>query len=150
MVRMYFKLLPVLLLVMAFSVSCSKDAVEEDMPVLELTFDDVSSIAVELYADAWGEIYSRGVVCLSNSFYAPLTPLKIAGFDKGTYKDFTTPDFYSWIMVGGFNPDDTGKYQYWEMILVNAEDKNSPRMVVASSVDQIINLKDFTRIIYRP
>lgn len=150
MKSLHYRISVIMLLVMAFTVSCSKDVVEEEIPVFEVTFEDVKLIANEFYSLELDLFYERGSVCLSNTPYPPSTPLTIADNKPGTYREIITPEFYSWILASGFKPDKDGKYQYWEMIIISAEDKDAPRIGAATSVDQIINLKDFTRIIYRP
>lgn len=145
--------LVILFFVSVCTLSCSND--EEVIPVSQVTYEDAKDIAFEFYNDTTGSKYRYHCsVYIKKQFYPPSTPITVASYDDyGTPKEILTPAFYSWMIVGGVSPDETGKYQWWEMVFINAEeDDGRVKHTGGFSMHQIIELndKDFERFLYKP
>lgn len=127
--------------------SCSKE------DVIKVDFEEASIMVMEEYSiEKWGESYGHCSVYLSREPYEPGTPLTIYTGPLGTQTTIFTPGYYSWIVVAGLSPDESGEYTFWQIKFLNAENRECAYEAGGGSLVQIIELNDndFERILYRP
>ena len=90
--------------------SCSKE------DVIKVDFEEASILVMEEYSiEKWGESYGHCSVYLSREPYEPGTPLTIYTGPLGTQTTIFTPGYYSWIVVAGLSPDESGEYTFWQI-----------------------------------